>query len=298
LSRSYPLKSRKKEAILNALNSVDEPITPKEIAFRADLNHSTVRVYLRELVKEGRIKRVFHGHYVKILTPRVEEEPPRIHNLVLHLDAPTLSKGVKPFVKCYGDVKIQVLFGCKRRKITGYMSCDAGLDYNGCVLAIEKFKDIVQAQAGLEASDQDIKVKNCHFNQDFQAIRLDGLTCISVRSFLGSLERIYNKGSGIRSEVQVKPDSLESIYMLLKGGVYSYNITEELLRMNDKLNNLTEAIKFQNEGLQKIEDILMKLLGKMDRFFELEIDSMKYGLGGYYQSIPPGSRFYALDVAP
>lgn len=247
-----------------ALKVENRSLGPKEISAITGLNHSTVRVYLRDLVKEGVIGWPFRGNYVTIPTPEVGEDPPRVHDLVLHFDAPGLAKGLETCVERYGDVKVEVRFGGKRGKITGFLSCDAGLDYRGCILAVEKFKDLVRVHTGLEVLDQDIKVRNCHLNQDFQDIRLDGLTCVTVTSFLGSLERIYNKGSGVRSEVQVKPDSLESIYVLLKGGVTSYNILQGLFMLTKRQEEHTLAVKFLNKGIQHIVGLLEKLLERID----------------------------------
>jgi len=125
---------------------------------------------------------------------------------------------------------------------------------------VEKFCAVINEKLDLEISIEDINITVCELNDDHIGLRLDGLSCITARSFLGDLERIYNKARGLRSEVWVQPGSAESIYALLKGGVTPYNIHQGLFIVTKKLDDLLTAQKFQNENLQRIYQLFKEFL--------------------------------------
>ena len=195
---------------------------------------------------------------------------PRVHNLRLRVSRVPVPRGVPKRVEVFGDAKIQVVFGSKRGIVTGIISSYRGLNHTGCVLAVERFCTVMKEVLGLERSTKDVKVTVCELNDDYQDLRLNGLSCLTAHSFLGSLERMYNRDKGLRSEVKVKPDSIESIYTLLKGGVTSYNVVQMLFMIGKKLDDLITAQKFQNENLQRIYQIFVKLCSNhLSWFFKI-----------------------------
>lgn len=257
----------KKQLIIETLRTADHPLFPKEISQKTGLNRSTVRVYLRQLLRHGFVEQPFPGVYDNNPTYGVGKlQPPRVHNLRLRVSGvpvPRLPRRVEVF----GDIKIQVVFGSKRGLVTGVLSSDRGMDYSSCVLAVERFRAVVKKELGLECSMEDIEVTVCELNEDYQGQRFDGLSCVTVRSFLGAVERLYNRDDGLRSEVQVKPDSVESIYMLLKGGVTQYHSTQMQFMMMKKLEDLVKAIKFHNELSLRIYRLLEKLVSNHFSWF-------------------------------
>lgn len=255
-------KAEKLRRIVKALKEADRSLWPKEVAFRTGIQPSTVRVYLRELLKAGVVLQPERGLYVINPTYGVGR-PPRIHNLWLSARA-FIKRGSRK-VEEYGDCKIQVILGAKRNRITGVISSSEGLDFTSCFFAIQRFKGIVKEILGLELQNSDIWVRNCEFNEDYVGIRLEGLNCVTVKSFLGTLERLYNKPEGLRSEVKVKPDSLESILALLKGGITPYYAVQGVFMVEKRIEQLVEAIKWQNQGIQKLQNIMLKLLEKLEK---------------------------------
>lgn len=201
---------------------------------------------------QGFVRQPFRGVYVINPTHGVGR-PPRVQNVWLKVSGVAVPRGIPEYMASFGDVKIRVIFGTKRGNITAVLSSDSGLDFTACTLAIERFKTAVRDILGISIANKDICVRNCEFLEDYVGMRLEGLNCVTAESFLGSLERIYNKGAGLRSEVKVKPDSLESIYTLLKGGVTPYNVMQGMYALVKKVDDLTTALKFQNETMIRIE---------------------------------------------
>ena len=258
------MRSRYLKRIQDVVAASDRPLGPKEISHLANVKHATTRVYVRQLLRHGVLRQPFRGVYV--MNPRYGVgRPPRIHNLRLSVSRAPVPRGVSTRIEVFGDVKIQVLFGGKRQKITGILSSNPGLDYTGCLFAIQRVLTIIKEDLGLTISTANMAVTSCEFNEDFQDLRLDGLSCVTVKSFLGSLERIYNKGAGLRSEVKVRPDSIEGILALLKGGVTPYHAIQGMFAVEKRLADLTSAIKFQNRGIQQLIAAFTEYLKRQDK---------------------------------
>ena len=256
--------SEKKKAILELLRHSDRPLNAKELAHSAKLNGSTVRSYLRQLNSAGQVQSPYRGDYV--INPNYgvgDAAVPKVHNVrvkfLVYGNVPT-----GRIIEEVGCVKFDVSFGSKRGKVYGIISCDAGLDYNAFCLAICHFKEIVKRKLSLEVGDGTIQIDGIELNEDFFDLRIEkGGEVLTVQNIKGSLERIYNKDNFLRSEVKVKPDNLYSIYTLLKGGTSSYNILQGIFLQNQKIGELTEAIKFNNEVSWKNSHLLEAILEKL-----------------------------------
>lgn len=249
----------KNKAILDTIATADHPLFPKEISSITGLKRSTVRVYLRQLLRQGLVRQPFRGIYVINPTHGVGK-PPRIQNVWLKVSRVAIPRGISEYKKSFGKVRVRVIFGAKRGNITAVLSSDSGMDLTVCTLAIECLKTAVKDSLGISITNRDICVRNCEFLEDYVGMRLEGLNCVTVESFLGSLERIYNKGAGLRSEVKVKPDSLESIYTLLKGGVTPYNVMQGMYALVKKVDDLTTTLKFQNETMIRLESLFREFI--------------------------------------
>jgi len=252
--KSYNSYGSKVKHILKVLRDSEHPLKPKEIALLAKTNRSTTRVYLRRLLEIGEVTQPYPQVYVTKLTQVMASSLVRVHNVVLGVDAPGLARGVANFEGWFGSVKVRVLFGSRRGKITGFVSCDEGMDFDKTVLAIDKFKQVVYERVGAKICEGEISVVTCEFNEDRRDIKLEGLNCVTVKDFRGFLERIYNKDVGVRSEVKVQPQSLDHMYALLKGGMTPYQILQGQAMTNQKLDQLTDVIKQTNRFLLKIFD--------------------------------------------
>jgi len=250
---SYGSGISKTKRILKVLRESEQPLKPSEIAFYAKVNHSTTRVYLRRLLERGEVTQPYPHKYVTTTTHGIVNDLVKIHNLVLGVDAPRLSRGVRKFVGWFGGVKLRVLFGCRNEKITGFVSCDEGMDLDKYLFVVDKFKSVIFERTGAKVSDGEVKVVTFELNKDRRDVRLDGVKSFTVKDFSGVLERIYSKGGGVRSEVKVsEPMSVASVEALLKGGMTPYQILQGQALTNKKLDELTDAIKHTNGFLVQI----------------------------------------------
>ncbi|MCW4010051.1 MAG: hypothetical protein NWF05_05470 [Candidatus Bathyarchaeota archaeon] len=235
---------------------VTTPLFPKEIAVKAQVNHSTTRVYLKQLLKEGVVIRREGGRYVINPNHGVGGvRLPRVQNLWLSVVDLAVPRSVKR-AETFGDVSLKVTFGRKRNRVTAVVGCPAGMDITSCSFAIARFKTVVKEVLGEEVSNLDIWVRNCEFNEDYVGIRLEGLSCVTVKSFMGSLAKIYNKGAGLRAEVKVRPDSVEGILALLRGGVTPYHAVQGVFLVDQRVKELTTAVKWTNRNIQRLSDLL------------------------------------------
>ena len=266
------MRSKRWQRIIDVLNKADHPLFPKEIASKARVNHATTRSYLRRLLKDGVIGRPRRGQYVANPTHGVGIATlPRVQNLYLSVVDLVVSENVKR-EETFGDVTLKVTFGKKRDQVTAVFATGTGMDFTSCSFAIARFKTVVKEVLGAEISDLDIWVRNCEFNEDYIGIRLEGLSCVTVKSFLGSLARIYNKGAGLRSEVKVRPDSVEGILMLLRGGVTPYHAIQGVFLVDQRVKELTTAIKWTNLAIQQ-QNRLLREFFKLQGIRDLEEES-------------------------
>lgn len=250
----------KTNRILKALRDSERPLKPKEIALFAKVNHSTTRSYLRRLKEKDKVSQPYPQVYVAKTIHGIEKDKTCVHNLVLSVKAEGLAKGIKTFEDWFGSVKIRVIFGSRNEKVTGFVSCDEGMDLDKYVFAVDKFKSVILDRIGVRVGDGEINVVTFELNKDRKDIRLDGIKCVTVKDFSGVLERIYNKNGGVRSEVKIAQNmNVASIEGLLKGGMTPYKIlqTVGLLRQDFK-----EYFELQKQTNRLLANVLFELRGK------------------------------------
>jgi len=263
-----------KEKILEAGAKADRPIYPREIAFIIKEKKNTVRVYCRRLLKKELIRQPIPHMYSAVTKAAcggagVGERPPRLQNFVVQFGC-VVPHGVPSFEGFFGSVGLKVLFGCRHQRVTGYFSCPEGMDFNTFVLALEKFKHVVASKLGVFPSNDALVPLRAEFLEDFQNVRMDFVKCLTVRSFLGSFEKLYNKSNGLRSEVRVQPDSVEAIYTLLKGGVTNYNVVQLVFLTLRNLEKLVEAVKLESQGVQGLQRMIFDFLERWDKRNEIK----------------------------
>jgi len=251
-----------KERILDELKKASEPLTPKQVHVRTRIRHNTVRVYVRQLRTEGLVDQPYPGAYSYKTQPRCEEPPPRVQNLILSVAAPWLRNKIETIKEQVGDVGIRIIFGVKRRKVTGLISREQGMDYTQTIMALELFRLFIAQRTDQDIDYDKIEVHSCEFLEDYSQLRLDGVKCVTVKSFLGDLERVYNREHGLRSEVKVQPQDVNTIMTLLKGGVSSYNILQGQFLMVQKIEHLTEAVKGSNRLTSTLIGLMKELLDR------------------------------------
>jgi len=163
-----------KEKILRVVEESEVELTPKEISSRSGVNHSTTRFYLRELLKENKIVQPYRGAYCSKIIHGMIFVPLRVHNIVVTSSAPWLDFS-DDVVEWTGSVKVRVQFGLQRRKITGRISCDAGMDVNACLFALNRFFDLVKERTGRVL--EEVVVRTFEVNRDISGLRLNGYKC-------------------------------------------------------------------------------------------------------------------------
>jgi hypothetical protein len=256
---SYEGGISKTKRILKVLRESEHPLKPKEIAFFTKINRSTCRVYLRRLLEKQEVSQPYPQVYVtKPIHGMGEPSLVLVHNLVLSVRV----AGFEParlFEEWFGAIKVRVVFGCKRRQVTCFVSCDAGMDLDKVCFVLDKFKSVVFGRIGVRLRDDMVRVVSCELNEDRRSIRLDGVKCVTVKDFVGNLERIYNKGDGLRSEVKVQPLSVDHMLALMKGGMTSFHILQSVALLGEKMDQLTEVMKQNNRFTLQVLDALKEL---------------------------------------
>lgn len=256
----------KKKVILHLIETAEIEMTPKQISQRTGFNHSTVRKYLRDLASVNKIVQPYTGAYCSKITHGMMFVPLRCHNVILCVVAPYLSFS-DDIVEFVGDVKVRVQFGLQRRKLTGRISCDAGMDKNAVLFAIERCLDVMEKRTGRVV--EKVVVKTFEVNRDFEKVRLDGSKCFTREGLFGAIERIYQKGDSVRVEHKVsRAMGLEEFEVLLRGGVSGYNLQQAVFALVQENRRLTEAQMFQNEQLMGMAghlEKLTKLVWKMEQ---------------------------------
>lgn len=239
----------KRDTIIEILKREQRPITPNEICWisKADsrfnaLNHNTVKVYCRRMLEHNQIHQPFPCYYT-VTESRygvMGESRPLVHDVRLVWEVGVMEvRGQLDDV--VGGVHVVCQVGSQRGKVSATIGCDEGLDYHGVCFAVDKVRGFA-LEHGVNLDLFPCSVC-CEVNEDYQRVRLDGVKCATVQSFLGDLERIYQKDGAVRSEVKVQQTSLEGMYTLLKGGVTPYNVFQGQMQIVQRLDKLITAVE-------------------------------------------------------
>jgi hypothetical protein len=248
--------------VLTLIEASEIELTPIEITSKTQINHSTVRGYCRQLLEEGKIFQPYNGAYCSKITHGMIFCPLRVHNLIISVDAPWLdfSDDLTEFV---GGVKVRVQFGLERRRLTGRISCDSGMDRNAVIFALNHCYDLMRERTGRVV--ENVVVKTFEVNRDYQGVRIDGAKCYTVKGLFDVLERIYQKeDSVVRTEYKVTKDmTIDEFQVLMQGGVTGYNLQQAVFALAQEVRAQKEAQKFANEKLGQVANLLEALLNKI-----------------------------------
>lgn len=263
----------KSQRILKVINESEIELTPLEISIKLEIKHSTTRVYLRRLLVQGKVVQPYKGAYCNKITHGMIFVPLRVHNVIVTASASWLGFS-DDVVEFTGRVKIRIQYGLQRKKVTGRISCDAGMDQNAILFALNRFSDAVYERTGRRL--ENVVLKTFEVNRDYQGVRIDGAKCYTLKGLFGVIERIYQKEEDtIRHEVKVsKPMSVDEFQSLIQGGVSAYNLQQGLFMLMQEIKGLKETMKFQNEVISKQNRILEALT---KGFFKRNEDQNKGG---------------------
>ncbi|MCD6465736.1 hypothetical protein J7L27_05165, partial [Candidatus Bathyarchaeota archaeon] len=244
----------KKKVIKLMSSNPDTEYSAKQIAVLIGERSSSVRSCLWRLLRENYVVRTHRGFYRWSNVARARDgvgELPRVHNLILSLKPPN---NVKPpehkeyrFKIDGGKVKIRLCYGEKRRKITIWISCDEGLDDKKLNETLDKIWSTISDLYQFKPSEDKVMVRSYELNKDYVACRIDGVKCVTLKDFRGWFMRIYQKEPNVvRCEIKGRNMTLDQLYNSLSVGLMPYNISQTLSTLTDRVEKLTEAIKFQN----------------------------------------------------
>lgn len=249
-----------RERIVKLLEASEVVLSPLEIAQKLHANHSSVRVYLPQLVAENRIVTPYKGGYCSKTTHGMGTGALRVHNIVATGDV-EISEHWE-VTEQVGAVKVRVVFGEKRDKVSIFISCDAGMDRNTCLLALDKGFGIVKLRLGKDL--EQVCLKTFELNRDFLGVRVDRPTCITRVGLYDMVERVYQKAEGVRHEWKVSKEMpLAEFEALLQGGVTSYNIMQANYALVQEVKRLTEAQKMTNDLLGQYGRVLEALMKRI-----------------------------------
>jgi hypothetical protein len=256
------------DKILVVINENERELSPIEIFDKLREKYPewvvkppTIRCLLRRLNMKGKVVQPYPGTYCNKITYGVRFVPLLVHNIALTV---LLIEDITHWenVETVGGVKVEVIFGAERRKISGKISCDAGMSKSACLFAVHRWIDIAEDRLG-HSLPETLSITSFEQNRDFVGCRLDGnFRCVTKEGLFGVIERVYQKEENVvRVEHKVsKSMSFSEFESLLQGGVTGYNATQLTFNMLQRVDRLTDVVRFQNKCIAEI----MKHFWKQD----------------------------------
>jgi DNA-binding Lrp family transcriptional regulator len=241
---------RIQDRILAALEDLDRPLSPLELAKIIGANPDSVRSRLSKMLKAGLILRPFPRHYGLNPTTGVGS-PPKIQNLQViarRSKNPELFKRVMSHesVRTHPsppgeEFSIRVEFGQKRHQINYTVKAPCGLDYYGLLSVHAYAEEVVRRRTGL--TDLNWDVIKFDWLRDFMREQLEGVSVYTIDDLKGTMLKFYNKFYGIRQEVTISPEAtrLEELVNIMSGGIPQYQMTGYLALLTNKIEGLTSA---------------------------------------------------------
>ena len=274
------------ERILKLIDESEIELAPYEIARKVHAKRSTVRVILRKLLDRGLILQPYPGAYCNKITYGMRFVPLCVHNVSLRFFAGTISHWVQDEV--VGGVKIHVCFGQERRKVSGYIACDAGMSHDACLLALNRWFDLVEGRLGRPVVDLELLTFEC--NKDYYGVRIDGVQCVTKKDLYCMVERVYQKEENlVRKEWKVsEPMSVNAFEVALKKGINDHDRVQASFELKEEVKRVSEAVKFANSRLYELEKLntaifnaLTKLVDFMAGYPAVDSKGSEKGKTGY-----------------
>jgi len=200
--------------------------------------------------------------WISDISSHLESSLPRVHHILMEFDA--MVHKSKEVVREVDGIRIRVLFGEKRGKVTAWITNDVpGLDYQSFCLAKELFFSIVENEIGYRPSEGEIRVVNFHLNRDIEGIRIEGAKSIVLEDFTGAMKRIYQKEEGKVRVEEVASHNLETLSALMRGGVSVSQVLQGVFVLSQEVRALAESVKYLNELQAKNAKILNELIQRL-----------------------------------
>jgi len=262
----------KLETVLATVEDATEPLTPKQIheivSKKWHITPSTVRKYLRRLLRENRIVQPYSGYYCSRITYNVIVGELRVHNVRFCVGANWLGRLVKfgDVEEFIGDVRLFIQFGKQRRKLTGQISVRKGSRSRGLVkdtllFALNRVLDIMEETTD-HVVDGDFVLTSFETNRDYPGKRLDGkIACLTKKQLFEVIERVYQKDEDtVRTERKISTCmKVEEAVSLLRGNLPDSNVAQGLKVMSDRMDGFEVSQKFGNRELVDVKTQLSEL---------------------------------------
>ena len=267
--------------VFHVIDDSEIELTPMEIARKIHAPRKptsgqciTVRGVLRKLLQKGMVLQPYPGSYCNKITYGVRFGPLCVHNISLRS---FVCQDVKSWEKdeIVGGVKIHVCFGAERRKISGYIACDVGgMSHDACLLALNRWFDIVQERLGFQPNDLQILTFEC--NKDYHGVRIDGVQCVTRTDLFGMIERVYQKEESLvrKEQKTLKPVSVNKFEEAIAAGFSDGGKSQATFELQQEVKRGSEALKFNNSRMLSMERLLEGIyknkVGDLERMKNLE----------------------------
>jgi len=196
-----------------------------------------------------------------------------LHNVRLHSN---LSINVKSetITEVVGGVAVKVIFGSERKKVSGIISCDAGMSRDACLFAVNRWFELVEGKLGFCLND--LVITTWELNKDHAGIRIDGIQCVTKRDLYGMIERTYQKEESlVRKEWKVStPMSLNKFEEAVSKGLAGMEKAQDIKDLRDEVRGMWEALKFNNSRMLElgrfVEAVSKSQISMVERIVALE----------------------------
>lgn len=225
------------------LEKYPEGLFPKMLSKASKINYSTVKVYLRDMLKKGLVKQNFKNGPYTVIKPIHGNIYYKYHNIYFSFQFKDIEITPHKEKVQIENIKLIIYFGSKTKKVTCNVSSKEPLNLRELVLVKNLFEQKVKEKLGIQELPV-LMIKSIEFNNDLQGIRMDGINAVTWNDFKGVLEKVYNKEDKLRHEFKVSlPVEAESIIHLLRQGLDSYELLKNYNSLDERLGRLEEVNK-------------------------------------------------------
>ncbi len=269
--------------VFHIIDASEIELRPAEIARKLHApkkptrgQYTTVRCSIRKLLHKGLIIQPYLGAYCNKITHGVRFYPLAVHNISLRsfVCQDVVSWEKDEFV---GGVKIHVCFGSERHKISGYIACDVcGMSHDACLLALNRWFDIVQDHLGFQLNDLQILTFEC--NKDYHGVRIDGVQCVTKTDLFGMVERVYQKEENLvrKEQKNLVAMSVNKFEEAISKGFNDSSNSQANFEIKREVKGNSDALKFTNSRLLGMERLLEGLyknrVSDVDKTKHLEME--------------------------
>lgn len=237
--------------ILHYLSIDNRPQTPLEIAQNLKLNPNTVRARLSELRKKGKVLKEFEHHYVIAAAHGVEVVCPRVQNLQVRVGVPVRvehrgppGSGFKESVIEMGDLSVVLQFGYQKQQVNYQVSTPRGLDLDGFRAVHVAVGKQLQIMGYKSPGPGDWWVIKYELLFDHGRVRMESVKALTWQALDGTLEKYYNRDSGLRREIRsTNVIAVQDLEHLLTGGMAHYQYQQGLNVLRVEVGHLTEGLR-------------------------------------------------------